>query len=149
MIPVLAIREAMGDLLAADAATLAPAALANKIHLVVNAFVPAEDLVIGDLTFAGFTGSTALACGVGAQPTGFDPDTSEQLITLLSPVGGWRWEVTGGALPETVYGYALVDNVGTGLLATALLPNPISLTEVGQEVNLGAIQLRINSQPIT
>lgn len=147
MLPIKSIRLALGELLAADIPTLAPAT-ANKIALVIANFVPTETLVVGDLTLADFDGATPIAGATGAQQAGVDPATGEQLVTIKPPAGGYRWETTGVTnLPQTVYGYALLDNAGTGLLATALLPTPVTLDAVGQEINIGEVTIAINPTP--
>lgn len=149
MLPVKAVRLQLGELLAADATTLAPAMSANKIALVQSAFVPSETLVIGDLTLATFDGSTAKAGATGTQQVGNSPATGDQIITITEPIGGWRWETTGVTnLPQTIYGFALIDNAGAVLLGTALLPTPLTLQEAGQEINLGAVQMTMVLQPL-
>lgn len=142
----LALREAAAQLLAADAATLAPAALANKIMLVTNAFTPSENLTFADLDAATFDGSTPLSAGVGVQLEGLDPETNDAIITIKSPAGGWRWETTGVTdLPQTINGFALVDNAVAVLLAAARLPAPITLTAINQVIALEGVDLRLIS----
>lgn len=149
MLPIHAIRLDLGSLLAADVAVLAPVS-ANKIALVMGAFVPDENLVLSGLTLATFTGSTPLAGVSGAQEVGVDPVTGQQVITINTPAGGWRW-ITGDAvnLPQTIYGYALVDNAAAVLLGMDLLVTPVSLTGAGQVVDLGTVNLSIVLQPIS
>lgn len=149
MLPIKAVRLALGDLLAADVGTLAPVA-ANKIALVADSFVEDENVTLGSLTFATFTGSTPKAGAAGAQQVGIDPATLDQIITNLAPAGGWRWECTGApASPETIWGYALTDNAGAVLLGIELLPTPIVITNVGDFIDLGSVTLRFVSQPIS
>jgi len=148
MTPIKAIRESLGALLAADTAWLATVT-ANKISLVMAAFTPSEDLVFADLTLATFDGSTALSAGTGEQQVGNDPLTNEQLVTIKEPAGGWRWETSGVTnLPQTIYGFALSDNTLATLLATALLDTPITLTEAGQEINLGTVRFTVVLEPL-
>lgn len=149
MLPVLDLRIALGTLLAADVATLAPVA-ANKIALISASFVPSENLLIGGVTLASFTGSAPKAGVAGTQGVGFDPVTREQIITILAPVGGWRFVCTAAPVsPETIWGYGLTDNAGAVLIGTALLPTPLTITNVGDEVLLGDIVIRIVSQPMS
>lgn len=138
-----ALREKMAQLLAADATTLAPAADANIVALVMAAFTPGEGMVVGDLTLATFDGSTPLAAGVGTQPEGLDPNTADAIITIKSPVGGWRWETTGVTnLPQTIFGYALLNDDGTVLLGADTLPDTITLTAVNQVIQLPDVSFR-------
>lgn len=149
MLPMQALRIALGDLLAADVGTLAPVA-ANKIALIAANFALNENLVVGDLTLATFTGSTPKAGAAGAQQVGIDPLTGDQVITNLTPAGGWRWECTvAPGAPETIYGFALLDATLADLLGAALLDNPITITSVGDFVDLGAVTIRFVSQPMS
>lgn len=138
-----ALRIAMLDLLAADATTLAPAMDGNKVALVKAPFSPSENTVIGDLTLADFVGSTPLVCGTGTQPTGLDPFTNDNLCDIKSPAGGFRWETTDVTnLPQTIYGFALLSNDLSTLLACAVFTTPIVLTAVNQVVDGLSVQLR-------
>lgn len=150
MLPMKALRLQLGDLLAADTTTLAPATNANKIALVNASFTPNENLAIGDLSFATFTGSTPKAGAAGTQGVGNDPTTGDQIITILTPVGGWRWTCTSApTAPETIYGYALTDNAGATLLGVAALPAPVSIALVGDQIDLGAVEMTFVLQPLS
>lgn len=139
----LAVREKASQLLAADSATLAPAALANVIALVKAAFLPSEILTIGALTLADFDGASPLACGVGSQAEGLDGNTNDSIITLKSPVGGWRWETTGVTnLPQQIFGHVLLDSTLATVLASESLPTPITLNAANQVHQLGALNIR-------
>lgn len=149
MLPMKALRIALGDLLAADVGTLAPVA-ANKIALIIANFALDEDLVVGDLTLATFTGSTPKAGAAGAQQVGIDPLTGDQVITNLTPAGGWRWECTAApGAPQTVFGFALLDATLADLLGAALLATPVVITDVGDFVDLGAVTIRFVRQPMS
>ena len=149
MLPMVALRIALGNLLAANVATLAPVA-ANKIALIAAAFTPDEDAVIGDLTLATFTGSTPKGGVAGAQQVGINPATQEQTITILAPVGGWRWECTADpAAPETIFGYALIDDAEAVLLATAQLITPVTIQAATDFVDLGKAEIVFVLQPMS
>jgi len=149
MLPTKSVRQQLGILLAADTTTLAPVA-ANKVALVMAPFVPSENLVLADLTLADFTGSTPIAGVAGAQLVGTDPATLQEVITNKAPAGGWRWITTALThLPETIYGYALIDNAGATLIATATLPQPVTLSEIGDFIDLGSLELTFVLQPIS
>jgi hypothetical protein len=143
MIPTLALREKAMKLLAADAATLAPPALANHMWLVMSNFVPAETTVLTDFTLATFDGSTPIDVTVGTQPEGLDPATKDAIIDISPPAGGFRWETTGVTnLPQTIYGYALLDNADAVLLGCGLLDSPITLNAVNERIDIGDVNLR-------
>jgi hypothetical protein len=150
MLPMKAVRLQLGELLAADATTLAPAVSANKIALVKAAFALTENLVASDLTLAAFTGSTPKAGATGAQQSGLDPVTFEQKITILAPAGGWRWECTVAPSPaETIYGFALLDSTLATLLGAAVFPTPIPVASVGDFIDLGAVEITFVLQPMS
>lgn len=149
MLPMRDLRLALGELLAADVDTLAPVA-ANKIALVALAFALTENLTVAGLTFATFTGSTPKGGVAGDQQAGISPLTGEQVITILSPVGGWRWECTAApAAPETIFGFALLDTTLATLLGAAILDAPVTITSVGDFIDLGAVDMRFVVQPLT
>jgi len=149
MLPMLAIREAIGTDLATSA-PLAQVTALNRVALVINPFTPEEGMALTDLTLATFDGHTALIVASGDQQVGLDPVTGDQIITIVEPLGGWRWITTGTTnLPQTIYGYALYDSTGPGpLLGVQLLPTPIGLTAVGQQINLGTVAFTVVQQPL-
>jgi len=139
----LALREKAAQLLAADAATLAPPADANVIALIKAIFTPLESTTLADLTLADFDGATPLAVGVGTQPEGLDPNSSDSIINLKPPAGGFRWETTGVTnLPMTIYGFALLNDALDTLLACEVLAAPITLNAVNEVVNIPVPTIR-------
>jgi len=143
MQPTAALREQAMKLLAADPTTLAPAADANKMALVMADFVPSEDTVLADLTFATFDGSTPISVGLGTQPEALDPATNDAMIDFIPPVTGFRWETTGTTnLPQTIYGFALTNLAGDALLACERFATPVELDAINQRVDVGAPTLR-------
>lgn len=149
MLPMRALRLALGELLAADTTTLAPVT-ANKVALIVAAFSLTENLVVGDLTLASFTGSTPKSGAAGAQQAGVDPVTGDQVVTILAPAGGWRWECTAApGVPQIVYGFALLDSTLATLLGAAILDNPVSIANVSDFVDLGKVDIRFVARPMS
>ena len=150
LMPMQAVRMQIGALLAADATTLAPGAAANKIMLIKAPFNLNEQLTLGALTAADFTGSAPKSGAIGAQQVAVDPILGEQVITINVPAGGWRW-VTADAvhLPQTIYGYALIDDAGAVLIGAATLDTPVQLTASGQQVDIGEVVMKIVPQPVS
>jgi hypothetical protein len=149
MLPTKPVRLALGNLLAADTATLAPAT-ANKIALVSAAFTPNENLTATDLVYATFVGSTPKAGASGPQGVGQKPSTGEQYITILTPVGGWRWVcTTAPGSPETIYGYAMLDTTLATLLAMAIFDTPYIIRNVNDEIDLGSVPMTFVLQPLS
>jgi len=148
MLPMKDLRLKFGELLAADTTTLAQAANANVIALVKADFNLNEELEVADLTLATFTGSTPLAGGLGTPNVGNDPLTGEQVITLEDPAGGWRWECTVDPAPaETIYGYALLNQALTEVWCAQKFSTPMTISEAGQEITIGAATIRMVLQP--
>lgn len=148
LLPMKALRLKFGTLLAADAATLAPAADANVMVLFMNDIQVNEDLVAADLTEADFTGYAEIAGAVGGQQVGVDPVTGDQVITILAPAGGYRWECTGApAEPQPIYGYALMNEAKTTLLAATRFDVPITVANVGDFIDIGAVAITMVLQP--
>lgn len=150
MLPTETVRLQLGALLAADATTLAPVTNANKIALIAAPFSLVETIPLASLTLATFTGATPKAGETGPQEVGLDPVTGMQVIQISPPVGGYRW-ITGDTvnLPQTIYGFCLLDSTLAILLAIAQLPVPITLTAAGQFIEIDPVNLTIVSQPVS
>jgi len=149
MLPIKDLRLSVGELLAADVAFLA-AVLANKIALVTNAFTPNENLALVDFTLASFTGSTPKAAVAGTQQAGIDPNTGAQTITILAPAGGWRWECTvAPGSPQVITGYILTDNAGAVLLGMTLLSETVTISGIGDFIDLGKVEMQIVTRPLS
>lgn len=150
MIPSAVLNDALQDLLAADTATLAPAVNANKVHLSMTTFLPGQERVVGDFTEATFTGATALLAGTGTQQTFLNPLNGERIIQLKEPAGGWHWQASDAVnLPQTIYGYWVTDNTSADLLGCELLPEPITLNNAGDAVDLPNIRMQFKASSIT
>lgn len=150
MQPTSGLANSVGTLVAADTAFLA-AAGATKLHLAKASFTPSLTLTTGGLTEAAFVGYAAITAGAtGTQATFFDPATGGTIVEVKAPVGGWLFKCTGATgLPETEYGYYLTDNAGTGLLASALFPSPITITATGQGIEVANARLSFPASPMT
>jgi len=144
------LRNKAMSLLAADTGTLAPAANAIYVALVMNNIAPSETIVFADVTMATFDGSTELAVELNAQPEGFDPATTDSVIDLKAPVGGFRWAVTGLTnLPQTIYGYVLLNHAKDTVWASQLLETPQTLNVVGDRIDLGDVSLTLPANSIS
>jgi len=136
-------------LLAADTTTLAPAADEIYIGLVMNDLAPSEGITFADITLATFDGYAELAIGLNAQPEGFDPTTDDSIIDFKPPAGGFRWITTGTTnLPQTIYGFVLLDHAKAVVWASERLPTPITLTLAAQRIDLGDVLCRLLANSI-
>jgi hypothetical protein len=147
MLPTLALRQEITTLLAADATTLAPAASANKIALILAPFTLNENTTLASLTLGSSGGLGPLAGATGTQPSGQNPTNLQQEILISPPAGGYKWTTSGATYPTTIYGYALTNNAGTVLLALAALPAPITLTADGQIIDIDPVYITFVLQP--
>jgi hypothetical protein len=149
MLPMKALRLKFGTLLAADSGSLAPAVNANKIFLINAVFTPNENLIMANLSQATFTGSTPIAGVTGTQPTGVDPTTGDQIITISPPAGGYIWTCTvAPGAPETIYGYGLADSTLTTLLAVDLLVGgPVTIQAINDQIDIGNPTFKMVARP--
>lgn len=138
----------MIDELAADTTTFANPDGDACPHVILcnQPFTPALTLTYADLAAieADFDGYIAngKSADTGTQNTAFDPLTSQYLLQLKVPAGGFRWETTGlGNLPQTIYGFGVGSFDSTNLYFAALFPTPIVLTAVNQVVEVVLAQL--------
>lgn len=150
MLPMIAVREQIGNLLAADATTLAPATNGNKIALITQVFTPSETLVASNLTLASGNGLDPIQGVTGAQSVGLDPVSQEQIILIKAPAGGYKW-ISSGTIgtPITLYGYALLDSTLATLLAVQAFPTPITITAAGYLVDVDPTEMTIVLSPIS
>ncbi|SRR6266545_2116887 len=144
MVPTQALINASAAAIAADAAALADADFLH-VYLIMAAFTPNNNLVIGDLVKATFTGAAAKATITATMQKFTDPQTGEWIIQIPEPAGGWHWQTTDTAnLPQTIYGYALTDLNEITLWGSALLDAPVVLNGVGQGVDIGQVRFRLS-----
>jgi len=151
LLPMIAVRQKLGTLLAADSGTLAPATLANQIALIIAPFTPNENLTPGSLTLATTNGLAAILCATGAQEVALDAVTGAQVITLVPGAGsGFRWVSSGTfTSPITVYGVAVLDNAGANLWAVAALPSPVVFQAAGYALDLDPQTFTFVLQPMS
>jgi hypothetical protein len=150
MTPVQSLVTAMATALA-NTPPLDQVAADNRVGLVMAPFTPSPSTAYADLVLATFTGATPKVVALGAQGSAQDPVSNQMVITIVEPLGGWRF-VTSDAvnLPQTIYGYALFDSTGgPDLLASQLLPEPITLVAAGQEINLDTVKLTMVLTPLS
>jgi hypothetical protein len=144
MIPTSAILAEMGTLLGADTTTMAQVAPFVGVALVMSPFVPSPQRVLADLTLATFNGSTPLQAASAATQVFNDGATGDRIMQVRAPAGGWHW-VTGSALnlPQTIFGFALLDNAAAVLFGCQLFDVPFVLTAAGQAVDIGDVFFRL------
>jgi len=151
MLAIQSLRAAALELLGADSATLNPGVGSEcKIALVQNDIAPSELITLADCTLANFGGSTPIALGAGAQLVLLDPGTTDAVMDLRLPAGGFRWETTGLLnLPQTIYGFVLLDDGLSVVYASERFDSPVTLTAANQRVDIGAPTMRLAANSIT
>jgi hypothetical protein len=144
MFPTSVLEARVAELLSTDTDTLAPAALALKVHLVTDEFSEGLDVDFADRTPATFTGSAAKTAGVGPQQSFFDPVLQQRVIQLLEPVGGWHWQCTVAPDPQQqVTGYVVTNNDDSETYGSKRFPAAVPITNVGDGLDIGNIQIRL------
>lgn len=120
------------------------AALLGGVRALKAPYTPSLDMVIGDVTLANFVTSTNLTQSAQANVS-IDPATGDRILVLKPPAGGWVWYVTAGTnLPQTIYGFILMNAALSGLVAVSEpLETPVELTAIGQYVDAGELSFRI------
>ncbi len=144
MKPTNAILSELQFLLASDPTTLAAAANALHVHLIRVPFSPGAATDYQVLTPADFTGSAALAAGLGTQQSFTDPTTGYRVVQIREPAGGWHWQATNGVnLPQTIYGWCLTDSADTVTYGSDLFDAPILLLGTGDAVDIPNLRFSI------
>src|SRR5260221_9396342 len=150
MVPTSVIDNALSDLLAADTTTLAPAANANKVHLIKAPFVPGGTADFTGMTEATFTGATALGAGRGTQQSFNGRPGVSRIVQLLEPVGGWHWKCTvAPATAEVIYGYCCTNQAGTVTYGCQLFDTPITIAAIGDAIDIPEVRFDIPYTGIT
>lgn len=105
-----------------------------KVKLVKNSFVPSPDLVLADLTFAAFTGSTPKVITAADQSVVRNQETGGYGIQMKEPAGGLNFICSAApSEPETIYGYVVTDSTDA-LICSALLEQQTIIAQVGDFV---------------
>jgi len=122
------------DQIGSATVTFSPS-LADALWIVPikTAFTPGLPLVLTDADMADFPGVVPKSIAAGSRSHGVDPLTGRLQITLPGPIGGFLWQASGDVTPpQTIYGVALTSDSltveGADLLASALLPEPVTMS---------------------
>lgn len=102
----------------------------HKVRPFINSPNLTRDTVIGDLTFATFTGGAAKTVTTWSDPYN-DPLTG-QLVIRGEAV---PFICTGNPANETVRGYAVLDDMDA-LVGAAYLDTPVTIAAVGDGVEI-------------
>lgn len=149
MIPTQTILNELQTLLATDTGTLA-AVTAMHVHLIKAPFTPGAATDFTTLTEADFAGYAFLAAGTGTQQTFRDPVTSELIVQVKEPAGGWHWAATGaGNLPQTIYGFVITNNADTVTYGSQLLDPPVTMQASGDGVDVDQVRFAFALEPLS
>lgn len=122
----------------------------NYVILFKNNVVIGPDTVMADLTEPTFDDYTAIACAAGAAAAAVDPISNAWEIRPPEPNGGFSWIVGGDTdLPQTIYGWALVNHAKTALIAAENFAAPLQLTAQDQVVDVPQPIGRLAYSPVT
>jgi len=151
MKPTQVLWEAMVNQIGSTTVTF-DALLANQGHfwLVKTPFTPGLALSLNTVDDkATFPGVTPLTNTGAAIPALIDPLTGRLVLQINLPAGGLVW-VCGAdpSEPETIYGMVYSDSSTTfnapHALASCLLPEPLTITNAGQFVEVDDSKLTFN-----
>lgn len=143
----------IGKTLVADTAGLGLAATPFKVLLVNVDFDEDDDLDPSAMVAAIATTnglSTIIPLEVGSQLESIDPATGDIIVTLKTPLGGWRWESTATpGTPETVYGLVVVNEDEDKVYGSKKLSEQFVCNANNQAVDFGTLSFRIPVAGIT
>lgn len=141
MIPTARLEDSVRGVVAADSNKLADP-LGLLVTLIMMPFTPTRVTDMGSLIQATFAGSAPKIPTPGAQASFMDPSTSENVIQLIAPTGGWNWVCTAPPLaPETIYGVCITDSSLAKTYGSQLLPTPVVITNLGDAITIGDIRM--------
>lgn len=144
MFPSQLIIERSMILLGQDTLTLNQTTDVLKLALIQAPFAPGPTLAVADVDLADFDGSSPKLCDAGALPESLDPQNGDVLLDVRPDAGGFLFEVTGTSnLPQTIYGWAILNNDLSVLYGSEMLAAPITLTAVNQSLEIGRVTLRL------
>lgn len=146
MVPTQAVAERAMILLGADSTTLNKSSgSANLMILFQNPATPGPQMVMADFTEADFDGYAARDVLYDGLPESIDPVTGDILISVPPETTAYLWETTGLTnLPQTIYGYAIVNSTKTTVYAAERFDEPIELNAVNQSISIpGMPRLRM------
>ncbi len=111
-----------------------------ELQLSGAAFVPATMVGFTQPTFDGYA-----AVGASDWVDGIDPFTGDRTITLLPPVGGFEFDVTGNTnLPQSVYGFRVFNVTNNETVGSAVLAEPLVIQQAPSTFFINAATLRLN-----
>lgn len=95
-----------------------------------------DNTLFADIELADFTGADPIECGAGTPDSLINPINGRRQLRLVEPAGGFQWQTDDDAnLPQTIYGYALLNNAGDSLKGYLELETPIELTARKQVID--------------
>lgn len=113
-VPTNSLLSSMLNALAADTTTLAGGL---QVHLVTAPFGSTRSLAWGDVStsLSAVAGMGSISVAGAPQQRATDPVKGDELIQLIPPVGGFRWESSAAPDPPvTMYGYIVCSSTGNG-----------------------------------
>jgi hypothetical protein len=150
MLPTLALYQRPFILLADDTVTWENGGDPLQIWLVQNNVNYDKATVVGDLTAANFSTYAPVDIDPTTVEQGLDPLNNDSIIDVRAGGTPWRWEVTSTSnLPQTIFGFALVNTAGTLYFAGESFATPIVLNAVGQQISVTLAQLRMAAGAMT
>lgn len=130
---------AVADGLMADNVGMAPAD-DKVLQLIKSPFTPDDTVFPTDQAdFDGYPNGTFGVGGItiASAIRGINPATNDQALFLGYPSGLTNLKVTGNtSLPQTIFGYVIINVTGNVTFGSGLFPAPIVLANVNDIINL-------------
>lgn len=150
MIPTYSLFQRLFVLLGADSTTLSQTTNLTKVILFKNEVTVNMNTILGDLTEADFDGYAARDIAANAWPQSVDPATGDSMLDARPDSTPFLWETTGVTdLPQTIYGWAVVDSTGATLYCAQNLIPPVVLSAVNQSVTIPRAAMRMLAGSVT
>jgi len=145
MLPSATFQDTAATLMAADTAWLAEATPFVSLHLAQNDFTPSINMSLTDFVECTFTGYAAKNAASAATQVFFDPATTQKVMQVQEPAGGWHFVCSGTpATPQQVTGYYLTDSGATKLIGFGRLDNPIASIMNGMAVDIDQVRFTLS-----
>lgn len=143
---MLLVKATLDAIMAAIAATTilgSAAAAAKKVLLFQNNLDPDTTTLLADLTEADFDGYGQIDLKESVAYDTVDALSGKRQVLVLEE-DPLHWIVTGTAnLPQTIYGYAVLNSAGTAIVGIERFAAPVTVTGVDQSIDVPLIRTQL------
>jgi len=135
--------ESIAGAMAATTILGSAAAAPKYLRLFKNDIEPDPTTLIGDITDADFDGYADVAVEEAIATIGIDALTGNRRVVVLQAAGGSVFQVSGGVtnLPQTIYGWALLNNAKTAIVGIERFETPIVLANIDDMLTIDNVSV--------